>query len=309
MILAFACVCLLLFFIHHISQAISVNHIVDRIATETEAIIDDLMPWPQRYPRIGGPYPLDRSTWRPAAVNATSGYIRYVDRARLLNLAKTYHVQVHVLRRVGHFVPAGTPLLLASKPERLTEEVSKEFRAVFDIGPSRTLQQDVEFGILQMVDIALRAISPAVNDPTSAISCIDQLSRIMIRFASRDPVEPLAFDPPGVVRVSIPWIGFEGLLNSAFEQIRLYAKGDVAVSLRLLRALTDVASTTQNVDYQRALVETGKRVVAGCTERLTENELKDLRLREKALESCVAISRQEVQQSGDVGKIAPQLSS
>ena len=304
MILAFACVCLLLFFIHHISQAISVNHIVDRIATETEAVIDELMPWPQRDPRIGGPYPLDRSTWRPAAVNETSGYIRYVDRARLLNLTKTYHVQVHVLRRVGHFVPAGTPLLLVSKPERLTEAVSKEFRAVFDIGPTRTLQQDVEFGILQIVDIALRAISPAVNDPSSAISCIDQLSRIMIRFASRDPVEPLFFDPPGVVQVSIPWISFEGLLNSAFGQIRLYAKGDVAVSLRLLRALTDVASTTQNSDYQRALVEMGKCVVAGCTERLTENELSDLRLREKALESCVAISSQELQQSGDVAKIA-----
>jgi uncharacterized membrane protein len=304
MILAFACVCLLLFFIHHISQAISVNHIVDRVATETEAVIDDLMPWPQRYPRIGGPYPLDRSTWRPAAMNETSGYVRYVDRGRLLNLTKSYHVQVHVLRRVGHFVPAGTPLLLASKPERLTEGVSKEFRAAFDIGPTRTLQQDVEFGILQIVDIALRAISPAVNDPTSAISCIDQLSRIMIRFASRDPVEPLFFDPPGVVRVSIPWISFEGLLNSAFEQIRLYAKGDVAVSLRLLRALADVASTTQNSDYQRALVEMGKRVVAGCSERLGENELKDLRLREKALESCVLISSQELQQAGDIAKMA-----
>jgi len=282
-----------LVFIHHISQAISVNHIVDRIATETEAIIDDLMPSAQRYPRIGGTYPLERSTWRPAAVNETSGYIRYVDRARLLNLTKTYHVQVHVLRRVGHFVPAGTPLLLASKPERLTGEVSRHFCAVFDIGPSRTLQQDVEFGALQIVDIALRAISPAVNDPTSAISCIDQLSRIMIRFASRDPVEPLFFDPPGVVRVSIPWISFEGLLNSAFEQIRLYAKGDVAVSLRLLRALTDVASTTQNSDYRKSLVEMGKRVVAGCTERLGENELKDLRLRQETLESCVAISCKE----------------
>jgi uncharacterized membrane protein len=290
MILAFACVCLLLAFIHHISQAISVNHIVDRIATETEAIIDDLMPSAQRYPRIGGPYPLDRSTWRPAAVNETSGYIRYVDRARLLNLTKTYHVQVHVLRRVGHFIPAGTPLLLASKPERLTEGVSSQFRAVFDIGPTRTLQQDIEFGVLQIVDIALRAISPAVNDPTSAISCIDQLSRIMIRFASRDPLEPLFFDPPGVVRVSIPWISFEGLLNSAFDQIRLYAKGDVAVSLRLLRALTDVACTTQNSDYRKSLVEMGKCVVAGCAERLTENELTDLRVRQEILESCVAIS-------------------
>jgi uncharacterized membrane protein len=293
MILAFVCVCLLLVFIHHISQAISVNHIVDRIATETEGIIDDLMPSAQRYPRIGGPYPLDRSAWRPAAVNETSGYIRYVDRGRLINLTKTYHVQVHVLRRVGHFVPAGTPLLLASKPERLTEEVSRQFRAVFDIGPTRTLQQDVEFGVLQIVDIALRAISPAVNDPTSAISCIDQLSRIVIRFASRDPVEPLFFDPPGVVRVSIPWISFEGLLTSAFEQIRLYAKGDVAVSLRLLRALTDVASTTQNSDYRKSLVEMGKRVVAGCAERLTEGELRDLRGRLETLESCVAISCQK----------------
>ena len=190
-------------------------------------------------------------------------------------------MQVHVLRQVGHFVPAGTPLLLASKPERLTGDVSRQFRAVFDIGPSRTLQQEVEFGALQIVDIALRAISPAVNDPTSAISCIDQLSRIMIRFASRDPVEPLFSDPPGVVRVSIPWISFEGLLNSAFEQIRLYAKGDVAVSLRLLRALTDVASTTPNSDYLESMVEMGKRVVAGCAERLAENELKDLRLRQE----------------------------
>ncbi|MBZ5686965.1 MAG: DUF2254 domain-containing protein [Acidobacteriia bacterium] len=287
MILAFACVCLLLAFIHHISQAISVNHIVDRIAAETEAIIDDLMPYSQRYPRIGGTYPLDRSTWRPAAVNETSGYIRYVDRARLLSLTKTYHVQVHVLRRVGHFVPAGIPLLLASKPERLTEEVSKEFRAIFDIGPTRTLQQDVEFGVLQIVDIALRAISPAVNDPTSAISCIDQLSRIIIRFASRDPVEPLFFDPPGVVRASMPWISFTGLLNSAFEQIRLYAKGDVAVSLRLLRALTDVAFTTQNSEYRKSLVEMGERVIAGCAEKLNESELRDLRVRQETLVSSL----------------------
>jgi uncharacterized membrane protein len=143
----------------------------------------------------------------------------------------------------------------------------------------------VEFGVLQIVDIALRAISPAVNDPTSAISCIDQLSRIMIRFASRDPVEPLFFDPPGVVRASMPWIGFEGLLNSAFEQIRLYAKGDVAVSLRLLRALTDVASTTQNSEYRASLVQMGARVIAGCAEKLNANELKDLRGRQKTLEA------------------------
>ncbi len=285
MILAFACVCLLLFFIHHISQAISVNNIIDRIASETEVIIDDLMPRPQRYPRLGGVYPVDPTAWAPALINEMSGYVRYVDRARLVELTKTYHVQVHAFRRVGQFVPAGAPLLLASKPERISGEAPKQFLAAFDIGPTRTLQQDVEFGVLQIVDIALRAISPAVNDPTSAISCIDQLSRILIRFAGREPAEQLLFDPPGVVRVSIPWIGFEGLLNSAFDQIRLYAKGDVAVSLRLLRALGDVASTTQNPDYRKSLAEMTTRVVAGCAERLTEQELRDIRIRAKEVES------------------------
>jgi len=284
MILAFACVCWLLFFIHHISQAISVNQIVDRIALETELVIDDLMPSPHRYPRMGGTYPLAMNEWKPAVINHTSGYIRFVDRNRLLTLAKIYHVQVRALRRVGHYVPAGVPLLLASKPERVSV-AANEFLAAFDIGPSRTLQQDVEFGVLQIVDIALRAISPAVNDPTSAISCIDQLSRIMIRFASREPATPLLFDPPGVARVSISWIDFEGLLKSAFEQIRLYAKGDVAVSLRLLRALSDVASTTENAAYRRALVTMARSVVAGCAEELNEDELTDLRLRVQNVES------------------------
>ena len=285
MILAFACVCWLLFFIHHISQAISVNQIVDRIASETEKVIDDLMPDPQRYPRIGGAYPLDQSTWKPALINQTPGYIRFVDTKRLVNLTKTYHVQVQVIRRVGHFVPAGLPLLLASKPERISE---KEFLAAFDLGPIRTLQQDVEFGVLQIVDIALRAISPAVNDPTSAITCVDQLSRILIRFASREPAEQLLFDPPGVVRVSIAWIGFERLLESAFEQVRIYAKGDLAVSLRLLRALGDIAATTQNPNYRKALIEMARRVVAGCAEKLTSAEMREIRLRAETLESGMA---------------------
>ena len=94
--------------------------------------------------------------------------------------------------------------------------------------------------MLQIVDIALKAISPAVNDPTTAISCVDQLSRILIRFVSREPPEELLYDPPGIVRASIGWIHFERLLEAAFEQIRMYSKTDVAVSLRLLRALGDM---------------------------------------------------------------------
>ena len=215
--------------------------------------------------------------------NDVSGYIRFVDRKRLVELAKTYKVKINVLRRVGHFVPAGVPLLAVSKDGRLTPEGMAELRGAFDFGPTRTLQQDVEFGVLQIVDIGLKAISPAVNDPSTAINCVDQLSSIMIRFASREPPEAVLYDPPGTSRVVIPWIGFDRLLDAAFEQIRLYSKSDVAVSLRLLRALGDIAATTPDPAYRRTLAERGRRVGAGCMEKLGDEELHALRVRLDAL--------------------------
>ena len=292
MVLALVCVGLLLFFIHHISQAISVNHIVDRIADETEAMIDEIMPWPHLLNHhVKDAEPLRPNPSEVAVLSRDSGYIRFVDTRRLVALAKHYHVTIRVLRRVGHFVPAGIPLTMVSKGNRLPPEGTAELLAAFDLGPTRTLQQDVEFGVLQIVDVALKAISPAVNDPTTAINCIDQLSRILIRFASREPPEELLYDPPGIVRASIAWIHFERLLEAAFEQIRMYSKTDVAVSLRLLRALADIAASTPDPELRRILVEHGMRTVAGCAEKLGEEELRALRARQAALDNFTAISQ------------------
>ena len=289
MVLALVCVGLLLFFIHHISQAISVNHIVDRIAEETEAMIDEIMPWPHLLNHhVKDAEPLRPNPSEVAVLSHDSGYIRFVDTRRLVALAKQYHVTLRVLRRVGHFVPAGIPLTMVSKGNRLPPEGTAELLAAFDFGATRTLQQDVEFGVLQIVDVALKAISPAVNDPTTAINCIDQLSRILIRFASREPPEELLYDPPGIVRASIGWIHFERLLDAAFEQIRMYAKADVAVSLRLLRAFGDIAASTPDAEFRRILVEQGMRTVVGCAEKLGEEELIELRARQAALESFTA---------------------
>ena len=284
MLLAITCVGLLLFFIHHISQAISVNHIVDRIASETEVVIDDVMPLPRGQCRLELSDRNDLSTWDKPVLSDVSGYIRFVDTKRLLDLAIYYRVRVRVVRRVGQFVPAGTPLLMVYKAERLSPEHIGQFRGAFDFGPSRTLQQDVEFGVLQIVDIALKAISPAVNDPSTAISCVDHLSRLMIRIASREMPEPLLYDLKGVARVSIRWIDLDRLLDSAFEQIRMYSKLDIAVSMRLLRAFGDIASGTQDLALRRTLLERAKRVVAGCEHAIKPEELKPLLIRLSALE-------------------------
>jgi uncharacterized membrane protein len=214
-----------------------------------------------------------------------SGYIRYIDIKRLVELAKAYRIRVRLERRVGHFVPAGGPLMSVSDGERVPPNRAVHLVGTFDIGPTRTMQQDVEFGVIQIVDIGLRAISPAINDPSTAISCVDQLSRVLIRWIGRVPPPSHYYAPPHVLRLTVPWLGFEGLLDTAFEQIRHYAASDVAVSLRLLRAFGDIASATQHVNLRSALLERARRVVAGCAGHLPEDELAKLQQRLKQVEA------------------------
>ncbi|WP_428486380.1 DUF2254 domain-containing protein [Rhodopila sp.] len=284
MLLALIAVGWLLFFIHHISHAISVNHIVDRIARETEEVIDTLMPDPRLDPhRTPASVSVPDEPEFPI-LNEISGYIRFIDTKRLLAFARQHHLRVRVTRRVGHFVPAGVPLLMVSRRTGLDRRHAVDLTGAFDMGPMRTLQQDVEFGVIQIVDIALRAISPAVNDPSTAISCIDQLTRILIRWIDRIPPESQLFSPPHVLRVVLPWIDLDGLLNTAIEQIRAYAVADAAVSLRLLRLLDDLAVTIESEALRRRVIKRATRVVDGCRGRLPADDLVRLEQRQAALE-------------------------
>ncbi len=221
-------------------------------------------------------------------LNRRSGYIRYIDIHRLVALAKAYRICVYLERRVGQFVPAGVPLARVSKPERVAADHAIHLGAAFDIGPTRTMQQDVEFGIIQIVDIALRAMSPAVDDPSTAISCVDQLSRIIIIWIGRMPPLSHYYAPPHVLRLFVPWMSFDGLLDTAFEQIRHYAAADIAVSLRLMRAFYDIASATEHADLRTRLLERGRRVMDGCAGHLPKDELVKLQQRLATLEEVTA---------------------
>lgn len=282
MILALACVAWLLFFIHHISQAISVNNLIDRIAGDTEKAIDEIMPNHWRHRPPPEPLPIGVLEGERPQYSDRSGYVRYIDTSLLRNIAIASRMQIRVLRRAGHFVPEGGVLLGTTKP--VEDEARGRLLSAFDVGPTRTLQQDVEFGVLQIVDIALRAISPAVNDPSTAIGCLDHLSRILIRFASRELPESVLYDLAGRERVFIPWLGFERMVESAFEQIRHYSCSDRAVSLRLLRALGDIAETFPDEVGRQPLVDMARRTVECCERKLEEAELQKLRVRLKAIE-------------------------
>ncbi len=287
MLLAPICVGWLIYFINHISQSISVNHIVDRIARETELVIDEFMPYPRGTFQLSARPEVHAAPDGLPILSKKSGYLRYVDIARLMTLAQTYRISVHLERRVGQFVPAGVPLARISRAERVPTDRALHLIAAFDIGPTRTLQQDVEFGVIQIVDIALRAMSPAVNDPSTAISCVDQLSRIMILWVSRMPPTSHYYAPPHVLRLYVPWMTLDGLLDTAFEQIRHYAAADIAVSLRLMRALNDIAGTTEHRDIRLKLLDRARGVLTGCTGHLQKEDLAKLQKRVALLEQAI----------------------
>lgn len=286
MTLAFLCVAWLLYFIHHISQAISVNHIVERIASETEAAINDLMPHPVTWAKVPSQQ-LARFANEAPVRSPESGYVRFIDVPRLVSIAVEHKLSLHVVRRVGHFVPKNATLLVVDCPSALDHGVQELLQEVFEIGPSRTLEQDVEFGVLQIVDIALKAISPAVNDPSTAISCIDHLGRLLIMIGSREPPDALYFDPPGILRVSLQWLTFDRFLESAFDQIRSYSKNDLAVSLRMMRSLIDISSTISDRGTRELLAERGRRITAACLETMKLEETSEISDRLRVLESLV----------------------
>jgi len=291
MLLAIVCVAWLIYFIHHISQSISVNHIVDRIARETELVIEEFMPYergPFRLEELRDTAPVGEEG--APVLSRRSGYIRYIDINRLIALAREYGICVHVVRRVGHFVPAGVPVIRVSKAERISRDRELHLLAALDVGPTRTMQQDVEFGIIQIVDIALRAMSPAVNDPSTAISCVDQLSRITICWLGREQPKTRYYAPPHVLRLVVPWLSLDRLIETAFDQIRHYAQADLSVSSRLIRACHDIATATPRRDEQELLVQLAQRVMAGCSRHLPDVDLQKLKRRIAPLEALIAES-------------------
>jgi len=223
----------LVYFIHHIVQAIQAYHLVDRIATDTEAVIDAVFTEPGVPTDLPAPAPV-----APDAVivcATTSGYIQALDVESLRRLVPPGGRLV-VVYAMGAFVSRGLPLAYAEGGAIDPDAV----RAAFDVGPVRTLQDDVEFGLRQIVDIALKAISPAVNDPSTAATCIDHLGRLLIQLVGR---RALPRERDGLV---LPQPTHPDLIDLAFEQIRQYSRSDMAVALRQMRVLGDLASVTRH---------------------------------------------------------------
>lgn len=250
LILAFVGIGYLIFFIHYISISIQASSIIATAASETVVAVDRLFP-----DDIGDDADENGEVEREALEThgcwlevpaLKTGYIESVDGESLVKFASANRMLLRMERGIGEFVIEGTPLLsIADREQSGCNPMVQQLNTLYVIARHRTVDQDACFGIRQIVDVALKALSPGINDTTTAVMCIDYLSAILVRLTSRRIATNQRFDG-GELRVIARGPTFSSLLSEAFDQIRHNARGNVAVLTRLLEAIEVIAVRTRS---------------------------------------------------------------
>ncbi len=265
MVLAIVAIGFLIFFIHHIAMSIQASSIIGSAASETLQAVDRLFP-AELGEAVDDPrdeHDVADLRWTPVPSHA-SGYIQRIDSEAVLELARTRNIVVKMDRGVGEFIVEGSALASVSTPA-VDKALVAEANEAFTINASRTVNQDAGYGVQQIVDIALKALSPGINDTTTAINCIDYLGVIMARLAGRHIETPYRSDG-AQLRVITRGPTFPAMLAVACGQIRRNADGNVDVLVRLLGMLEIVASRT-NIERRRSAILEEADLIAGVSER------------------------------------------
>lgn len=245
--LALGGILVLIFFIHHIADSLQITTILDNITDETKKSVKRLFPEELGEAASGSE---KHEAWRAEDLKnwvkipaPTPGYVQSVDAYGLLEYAAENNLLIRMRRSVGQFAGSGATLAeiapdteTANKNVRFGDEKIEEINRFFSLDRHRTIEQDAGFGIRQIVDIALKALSPGVNDTTTAVECIDNLGEIVGEIARRRlPAAVRSKD--NIPRVLTLAPEFADYVETAFDQIRISGKANQAIFERLLAAL------------------------------------------------------------------------
>ncbi len=245
-VFAVASVGFLIFFIHHISRSIIAENVIARVAKDLRSNIDRL--YPDKF-EIDAPaqesvreekLPDQFEHGTRVIESDTSGFIQAIAMDNLLALAEEKNLTIRLRRRAGHFIAEGDILAEVVPQAQEDDSLQEEILHQVFFGRDRTPTQDIEYSVDQLVEVAVRALSPGVNDPSTAISCIEWLGAALIQMAERKIPSRWRYDENGKLRVITDATDFEGMAASALNQVRQYGCSSVAVTVRLLDVLARI---------------------------------------------------------------------
>lgn len=256
LVLMVADLAVLIYFLHHIAVQIQLPQVIAGIAGDLAQAIelqagDPTVGADSRYAEL-----LISEMNGPGGEVAAprSGYLQFVRHRTLVQIASEVDAVIHVRYRPGHFLVQGNSYATVW-PAEAAGRVARELARAHITGPYRTLAQDVAFGIDQLVEIGIRALSAAVNDTFTALTCIDWIGDSLLKVTGRWQPTSVYRDQSGAVRVIATQITYERLVQRAFEKVRQAGRGMPAVMIRQLDALAKIMERADAPEDQQVVLD------------------------------------------------------
>lgn len=250
-------------FLHLIANALLDTNIATDI--ERRSLRASNQVFSRQFRTVDGP---DAAAGVPICSDSESGYVQLIEIDHLVHLLDEADLVLTVIRGAGEFVPRGASLARLSPSERVSPKIVKKVRGRFKIGPDRTHQQDLTFGIYQLVDIAVRSLSPSFNAVTTASTCIDHIGSILRQMATRDLPPWHAYPANGKPRVIVISPTFVNLLDLGFHQVRTFGGSHVTILVGLLEVIASLEEVTERPDRRCLLVEHANHIAAAAARHI-----------------------------------------
>ena len=272
--LTLLCLFALLFYVHKIARSIIADTVVREVADALENAIAKASPEhrspPEQDANLG-----TFSTRTPVSIGV-AGYVQVIDYGQLVASAARDDVVIEARIRAGHFVLRGGDHLEILSNGPVPDSLPDDLRKAFVIGPERTSTQDLEYSVRQLVEIAVRALSPGINDPFTALAVVNRLGAALESAAGHIDPPPLHFDDKDALRVRAYTTNFVGLLDASFNQIRQAATGNAAVLIQMSDTIGQLAAVVADPARRAGLLAHFRKIERAAQRSLPDTaDLKD----------------------------------
>ena len=265
LVLTLASVGALIGYIHHIPESIDIMNLTAGIGAELRRRVIEMAEDAREGADGGGAPPAEPGGGVETTVRAQgSGFLQWVDYDVLTEAAREHALRVRAEAAAGEFLVEGELVITVRSAEPPGDALRRRLEGCYALGPSRSDAQDVLFLSDQLVEVAVRALSPGINDPHTAMLCIDWLRAGLDAFARAAPLPP----PPANALVTHPRMTFEAMLDRSFDRMRQHVAADRTVALHALDALASFAAAASHEPMAEACRRQMRRLAAAAGESL-----------------------------------------
>tara|TARA_R110002110_G_scaffold415856_3_gene658489 strand:- start:69326 stop:70639 length:1314 start_codon:yes stop_codon:yes gene_type:complete len=280
MILGISCFLILIYFIHYICRSIQVEYVLENILKEFKQLINvELESQKLKYNTYENSYNKNNlPKLKKQVISEEHGYLQNIDLDQLLSICDKNNITVELLVQSGNFLKSNIVMFYIYHEESLPENISQDLLKCFRIGSQRSTTQDIEFIFEQMAEIGIRALSPSLNNPYTAILCLDFIAESLILLAQTDLPPTILMSKKQSSGLILSRTNHKEIIKKAFDRFRQQAVNDLSVSIKFMQIIEEVIKCSQNQYIKKYLLTHAKLLYEAQESKIKNStDLSDLK--------------------------------